>query len=49
MWTISPNIIYIVGKEDIGKIWRGSSESKQVGAEGNETGTHTASKSDHVE
>ena len=37
------------GKEDIGKIWRGNSESKKVGEEGNETGTHHASKTNHVE
>jgi len=36
-------------KEDIGKIWRGNSESKKVGEEGNETGTHNASKTNHVE
>merc|ERR1719419_188770 len=36
-------------KEDIGKIWRGNAESKKVGEEGNETGTHNASKTTHVE
>ena len=41
--------VYLLGKEDIGQIWRGNSEHKKVGEEGNETGTHNASKSDHVE
>ena len=41
--------VYYLGKEDIGAIWRGNSESKKVGEDGNETGTHNASKSDHVE
>ena len=41
--------ISILGKEDIGKIWRGNSENKKVGEEGNDTATHGASKSEHVE
>jgi sterol desaturase/sphingolipid hydroxylase (fatty acid hydroxylase superfamily) len=36
-------------KEDIAKNWRGKAESKKVGAEGNETGVHSASKTEHVE
>merc|ERR1711981_1003045 len=36
-------------KEDIGKIWRGNAENKKVGEEGNDTLTHGASKSEHVE
>ena len=41
--------IFILGKEDIGKIWRGNAENKKVGEEGNDTVTHSASKSEHVE
>ena len=41
--------ISISGKEDIGKIWRGNAENKKVGEEGNDTITHGASKSEHVE
>ena len=41
--------ISILGKEDIGKIWRGNAENKKVGEEGNDTVTHGASKSEHVE
>ena len=41
--------ISISGKEDIGKIWRGNAENKKVGEEGNDTVTHGASKSEHVE
>ena len=56
-WVISHAFTYLIwlqfwidlGKEDIGKIWRGNSESKKVGEEGNETGTHNASKTNHVE
>ena len=43
------NQISILGKEDIGKIWRGNAENKKVGEEGNDTVTHGASKSEHVE
>ena len=41
--------ISVSGKEDIGKIWRGNAENKKVGEEGNDTATHGASKSEHVE
>ena len=37
------------GKEDIRNIWRGSTQGAKVGEEGNETGTHSASETDHVE
>ena len=43
------NQTFILGKEDIGKIWRGNAENKKVGEEGNDTVTHGASKSEHVE
>jgi len=40
---------FAAGKEDIRNIWRSSTQSANVGEEGNATGTHSASKSDHVE
>ena len=40
---------FYLGKEDIGKIWRGNTDEKKVDEEGNETAIHGASSKDHVE